>query len=291
MEIILTEWQKELAQITPSNAQNYADKAVTRLKEIADFLNTVAYAVNSFTPVDFNYETTVTGYKTSIDAARTAVDTARSALITAKDSFSARGGESQGDARIDQINASIEVLETSISKSKIIAPFSGVVTKQDAKVGEAVISGESLVSIITEGDIYIEANISEINIGKIMTGDPASVTFDAFPNEEFKGEVSYIEPGDVIIDGVVNYKIRVNLPDLDSKVKTGLTANIKIQTDEKRDVLAVPLYTVSKENGRDFVSKVVGNSVEKVPVTLGISGNNGFAEVLSGLGEGDMIEF
>ena len=162
---------------------------------------------------------------------------------------------------------------------------------QEAKVGGAVSAGETLISIISQDNMYVEANISEINIGKIAVGNPAQITFDAFPREEFAGEVAYIEPGDVIIDGIVNYKIRINLKTPDPKIKSGLTANIKVETFKKENVLTVPLYAVIKEEDKDFVSKIFGQKSQKISVTLGVSGNDGLVEVLNGLDEGDLVEF
>ena len=101
----------------------------------------------------------------------------------------------------------------------------------------------------------------------------------------------FIEPGDVIVEGVVNYKIRVEVANPDPRIKKGLTANLKIQTAKKSGVTALPLYAIVKEGEQNFVNKVVGKQTQKVPVTLGLVGNNGFAEILSGLTEGDTVEF
>jgi len=195
------------------------------------------------------------------------------------------------EAVVSQAEAAVSSLEASLAKSSIRTPFDGIVTLQDAKIGGTVSAGVTLVSVISQNEMYIEANISEIHIGKVNAGNPVSVTFDAFSGEEFSGEVSYVEPGDVVIDGVVNYKIRVNLANSDPRIKSGLTANLKIQTAKKENVLAMPLYAVSKEGDRNFVNKITGKNVQKIPVTLGITGNDGFVEILGGLAEGDSVEF
>jgi HlyD family secretion protein len=196
------------------------------------------------------------------------------------------------ESKVAQAQSSVAAFEASFNKTIIRAPFSGVVTLQDAKVGNAVSPGNTLISIISQNQMYVEANISEIQIGKIKMGDKVSITFDAFPNEKFSGAVAYIEPGDVIIDGVVNYKIRVSLDSYEERIKSGLTANLKIETARKSGVLAVPLYAVLKEDGKAFANKKIGEKeYQKVPIELGLSGNNGLVEVLSGLSEGDTLEF
>ena len=300
VEIILTDWQKRISNINSTNLVSEADKAISNLNIISDFLDKMASVVNTFTSSDYAYDTTISGYKTTISGARSTVSGAISTIVVAKDKFNAAPtlGESgqfesilTQESVVSQAQASVSSLEASLSKSAIIAPFDGTVTLQDAKVGGTVSAGTTLVSVVSQSQIYIEANISEIHIGKVSVGNPVSITFDAFQGEEFPGEVSYIEPGDVVIDGVVNYKIRVNLEKFDTRIKTGLTTNLKIQTATKENVLAIPLYAVTKENDQNFVNKVVGNKVQKTSVTLGISGNTGLAEVLRGLSLGDIVEF
>jgi len=300
VEDILINWQKKISNLDSFSLVSEADLAINDLNVISIFLDKIAGAVNTFSPVEYAYETTVASYKTTISSARGEVSGAISAIVTAKDKLNTAptvrvDGQFESvlaqEAKVKQAEAVVSSYQASLSKSIIRAPFDGVVTLQDAKVGGAISAGTTLVSIVSQDKIYIEANISEIHIGKIMVGNKTSTTFDAFPSEVFSGEVSYIEPGDVIIDGVVNYKIRVNLTNPETRIKNGLTSNLKIQTARKENVLAIPLYAVSKEDGQTFVNKMVGQKTQKTAVILGLSGNDGMAEVLSGLEEGDMVEF
>ena len=91
--------------------------------------------------------------------------------------------------------------------------------------------------------------------------DPVSITFDAFLNEIFLGEVSFIEPGDVVIDGIVNYKVRVSLKNFDPRIKSGLTANLKIETSKKENVVSIPMYVVIKEGDKNFVNNRYEESI------------------------------
>ena len=108
------------------------------------------------------------GYKTAVNSARAEVSTARESVIGAS-SYPA------GNAKINQIQYSINSLLASLSKSRIVAPFPGTITRQDAKVGETVQIGEALVSLMSLGNMYIEANVSEINIGKVAEGNKVKI--------------------------------------------------------------------------------------------------------------------
>lgn len=281
IEGILKSWQSEITKINSSNAGDFSNSAISKMNTVSNFLNKVAYAINSFAPADFNYESTVTGYKTS-------VDTARSTVATAKEKISSISGQ---EARVSQIKSSIQSLEAGLSKSKIFAPFSGTVTEQNAKLGQVAKAGEALISIISQGDMYIEANVSEINIAKVALQNKAKVEFDALPGEVFLGRVVFIDPAETIVDGVSNYKVRIDLENVDARVKSGLTANIKIETGLKTGVLTIPAYAIIKENEKSFVNKLVNGAVTKVEVQTGLAGSDGSVEILNGISEGEVVEF
>lgn len=300
VEEVLKIWKSRLVKLKTEDLEIEADRNITDLKIILSFLDRVAGAVNTFTSADYDYDATVSGYKTVISSARSEVVGAISDLVTAKDKFNSApilgvGGQFESvlaqEAKVVGAEAAVSALESSLSKSFIKAPFDGVVTIQDAKIGSAVSPGETLISIISRGDMYVEANVSEIHIGKVNVGNPVMIEFDAFPNEVFTGSVAFVEPGEVLIDGIVNYKIRVNLDNFEEKIKSGLTANLKIQTAKRVDVITLPLYVIIKENNQNFVNKVIDGKVQKTPVVLGLSSNDGYVEILQGIAVGETIQF
>ncbi len=300
VEKVLNDWNLRMTDLDSSNVSSNALMALNDLNQISSFLDKVASAINTFTPAEFQYETTVNNYKTTISLARTEVSGSKTKIVNAKDKLNLAptlGADGQyknvlsQEARVAQARASLESLQANLSKTSVISPFDGIITKQDAKVGTIVSPGNSIISITSQNDVYIEANISEINIGKVSEGDRVLVDFDAYPNEVFEGFVFLIEPGDFIIDGVVNFKIRVLLGEPNPKIKNGMTANLKIETSKKENVLRVPTYAISREGGDTYVNKKVGKNSEKTLIKIGISGNDSFAEVLEGLNEGDILEY
>ncbi|MEK7185017.1 MAG: HlyD family efflux transporter periplasmic adaptor subunit, partial [Patescibacteria group bacterium] len=190
--------------------------------------------------------------------------------------------------------------EADLSKEIIRAPFSGIVGTIDAEVGEVVGAGDTIIRLISEEDNFsIEANISEVNIAKINVGNKVRAVFDALPDQSFYGSVSHIDSTETIIDDVVNYKVTIlvdssAINDKTDKIKSGMTANLFVETAERQNVLIVPLFalTRSTEGGETkFVAqKLVGGSrSEETSVVLGVVGSDGRAEVLSGLSEGDVL--
>jgi HlyD family secretion protein len=238
-----------------------------------------------------------------MSAARTTMTTALSDLSSAREKLNAArasetavtldGANSAQGARVMQLQAQIQNIQSNIAKTFMRSPFNGVVTKQEVEAGEIAAAGEVIVSVISDDKLEIESNISEVNIGKIAVSNPVEITLDAYPGETFQGSVSYIDPGETIIDAVVNYKVRIALTGTaDTRIKSGLTANLTIETARRAGVLAIPSYAVKARDGKSYVMVTQGQGgvAQERAVELGIVGQDGTAEVLSGLSEDEVIE-
>jgi RND family efflux transporter MFP subunit len=182
-------------------------------------------------------------------------------------------------------------LEVQISKTVLRSPISGVVTKQDAKVGEIAPAGVILVSVISNARYEIEANIPEADIAKIKIGDRAEVTLDAYGSDViFPATVSKIDPAETIIDGVATYKTTLQFDTNDDRVKPGMTANTDISGQKRIGVLFIPGRAISTKDGVKTVNLVEEAVTREVIVTTGLRGSNGDVEILSGLKEGDRVK-
>lgn len=289
VESIITSWDKT--------------KIDSYLPEISALVDNVALVVNSQTSSSGLSQTTIDAYKASMSSARSSyvsaketLNTAQSTLALAEQNLSLKKSGSAPEviraqeARVLQNEASVASAEVQLGKMTLRSPQNGIVTKQDAKVGEIVTPGKVVVSVISDSDLEIESNVSEVSIGKVSVGNPVVITFDAFPGEVFGGSVSYIEPGETLVDGVVNYKITVAFSEKYPQIKSGLTSKLEIITGEKKDVLTVPEYAVIKEDTATFVMKQSGKEFVKVPVEIGLRGQDGFVEIISGLVDGDIVE-
>jgi len=178
----------------------------------------------------------------------------------------------------------------------------------EAKVGEIVYPSTSasdsikqLISIMSEGNFEIKADIPEVDIAKVRIGNEARVTLDAYGSDiEFNAKVLAVDPAETVIEGIPTYKVTLQFNEQDERVKSGMTANVDIMTDKRENVITIPQRAVIGKNGDKVVRllKTVPNPensdktiemVEEIPVEVGIRGSDGQIEVLSGLNEGDKI--
>jgi len=295
----LANWQKSLVTIdSASDLTPYTKEAETVLNDVKQFVDNVAQAVNSLQTPETQYASIVSGYKSTVSEARTIVGSALSSLLIAESTYNSApkqvvGGFDAilaGQAKVATFEAQVQSAEAALSQTVMKSPIAGVITQYDTKVGQTVTSGAPLVSVISDNNLEINANVSEINIGKLAVGNSVTITFDAFPGQTFDGLVSYIDPGETIVGGVVNYKVTVDFSASTTPIKSGLTANLKLKTATKTGVLKVPQYAVTTKASKSYVQKVNGKEISETEVTVGFIGNDGSVEITSGLSEGDTVQ-
>jgi hypothetical protein len=180
-------------------------------------------------------------------------------------------------------------------KTVILAPFDGTVVSVGVKKNDVLsaidYASKTAVQLVDTSQIKFQGQVDEIDIMKIKTGQKATISVDAVPNKTFTGTVSFISPfGTPDTSNVVKFPITIMLDPTDVALKGGLTATADIAISSAANTLLVPLSAVTTTSAGSFVTVVdeTTGKQEKRQVTLG-NQNLQFAEVLSGLKEGDKI--
>ncbi|HNW96566.1 MAG TPA: efflux RND transporter periplasmic adaptor subunit [Candidatus Paceibacterota bacterium] len=193
------------------------------------------------------------------------------------------------EAQVKSSEANVLAYQAQLSKTIIRAPFNGIVTKQDAKVGEIITANVSVISLISDKKFEIEVNIPESDVAKIKVNNSARVTLDAYGDDvEFQAQVVSIEPAETIFEGIATYKTKLNFLTDDERIRSGMTANIDILTNEKKDVIVVPQRAVIQKDENRIVRVVdVNGKIIERKVEIGLKGSDGNVEIISGLNVGD----
>lgn len=306
----LVSWQLTLARLSPASSAADLDAAIgselSILGQISAFISDVSSALNASTNLP---ATTLAADKAAATVATAEVNAAVKSLNAVSQAIASQklvvaglraqlalkkaGATAEDVAAQAAVVAQAEAAAASVSarlrNSAIVAPISGMVTQFDAKVGESASATVPLVSIISASRFQIEADVPEIDIGKVSVGDAVSLTLDAFPGEKFSGTVFYIDPAETVRDGVVGYKVKVSFDEPDPRLKSGLTANLKIATERKDAVLILPQYAIVQNDLGAFVRVLMGGTATDTPVSLGLQDDKGNVEVTSGVTEGEQV--
>jgi RND family efflux transporter MFP subunit len=288
----LEDW-KNLSSKVSENTYTSESLSLTRsyLSTVANYLNDVSRAVNMFEPNDSLSQQLIDKYKNDVLIARDSINRATQALIGDEDRLTRLLSDVPVQvARVEAAKASLINMRSKVEKTTLISPITGIVSQQEAKIGQIVSPGIPVVTVIST-DYIAEAYIPEMSLSGLELGNTALVTLDAYgANQTFEALVEHIDPAETLRDGVSTYKIRLAFTDTDSRIRSGMTANIEIETFRKNDTLLVPERTVLKENGLTYVYLLKGEKTkEKTEVVLGARDTRGNVEVLSGISVSDKI--
>lgn len=181
-------------------------------------------------------------------------------------------------------------LQNEWDKRRITAPLDGVVTLVAVEPGENVSTAQTVVMMNAKGNLEVIANISEIDIAKIAIGDPVNIEVDAFTSgERWTGAVVAIQPAETVVDNVIFYETTIRFDAEDERLRSGMTADLDIETERKESVLRVPIRAVKPRNGDMYVEILNDRGViEERDVEIGLETDD-YAEVLSGLQGGEEV--
>ena len=105
-------------------------------------------------------------------------------------------------------------------------------------------------------NLMVDIYVSEVDINKVAVGQPAILTFDALPNQEYAGVVESISSAGTDESGVVEFRVSVVMEEADESVKPGFTAVVSIITSEVEDALLVPTQAIQTQDGVPVVMRV-----------------------------------
>nr|WP_246504865.1 efflux RND transporter periplasmic adaptor subunit [Microvirga antarctica] len=156
----------------------------------------------------------------------------------------AEAGLKSAEAAIMQREAKLRDIEIDLSRTDIRSPVDGVVVKRDIDLGQTVAASLSAPTLFTiaqdlrEIDIY--ANVDEADVGRLKPDQAVSFTVNAYPNRNFTGRVRLVRLGAQTVQNVVTYTAVIGVKNSDLALLPGMTANLQIVTDERRNALRIP---------------------------------------------------
>lgn len=302
MEAVLTAWSSSLASLTAENAAQYAKAAQGNLAQVSKLLADANAALNRALADQTTTTATLSSYATSLATARTNVNTSGTTLaanLTALDSAQKSLALKQAGSTTDDIaaqqaavvaaQADVRNAQAAFGKTRVVAPFDGIVTRMDAKVGAIVSPSTSEISMQTDGLFQVETYVPEVAIADVAVGNPATTTLDAYgTSAPFPAKVVAVDPAETVKDGVPTYKVTLAFLAPDPRIRSGMTADVHIITGTVPDAVVIPAGAVGKSAAGSYVSvvadkKVTNRIVETKALALGK------VQITSGLDAGETI--
>ncbi len=218
--------------------------------------------------------------KSELETSETTYETSKAQMGVAK-------------AQLAQAEAALRQAEINFRNTKILSPVDGIVVSRNIDTGQTVAASFQTPTLFTIAQdltkMQINTNVSEADIGKIKDGQSVEFTVDAYPETTFKGSVWQIRNAPIIVQNVVTYDVVIKVDNRELKLKPGMTANVSIITEIKKDILRIPnaalRFKPSEKNKSPDkgpgVWIIEGGKPKRIGVSAGIS-NEINTELVSG---------
>jgi len=198
-------------------------------------------------------------------------------------------------AQVARAQAQVDNAKIMLDYTTVRAPRDGVILQKIVEQGTIVTSGRSVVGqgtdIVELGDLtkmFVEVQLDEVDVGKVQAGQPVSISIDAFPDEQFQGVVTRIDPQAVSQQNITTVLTTVQVNNPDERLKPEMTASCEFLVDKVENALYLPNRAVQKMNSEYTVTVATGEGLATVPVEVGVVGDEN-TEIVAGLKEGDEV--
>jgi HlyD family secretion protein len=213
---------------------------------------------------------------------------------------------SLAEAGVKQAQAGLEEARINLAYTDITSPVDGVVVLRAVEIGQTVAASFQTPVLFEIAEdltqMQVNANVSESDIGGVKNGQAAHFSVDAYPGRSFEGTVVQVRNAPITVLNVVTYDVVIEVANQDLALKPGMTATVTITTDQRADVVRVPLRALRfrpEDDGKAAQSPTVaagksgaaaepavfvldGNDeLRRVPIRTGLR-NDRYAELLEG---------
>ncbi|MCP5152909.1 MAG: efflux RND transporter periplasmic adaptor subunit [Ectothiorhodospiraceae bacterium] len=182
--------------------------------------------------------------------------------------------------------AELNLARVRLAKTRIEAPFEGILGLRRVSVGAYVNPGDDLVTLDDIDPIKVDFRVPERALSQVRTGQRIEVRIDALPDRTFTGEVYAIAPRVDVAGRALS--LRARLPNPDGQLRPGLFARVDLVVDRREAALVVPEQAIVPVAEGQAVYVVIDERARLTPVTLGQRAA-ARVEITDGLAAGDVV--
>jgi multidrug efflux pump subunit AcrA (membrane-fusion protein) len=191
----------------------------------------------------------------------------------------------------EKVNKGDELLTFTDGSDPITAPAGGKITSISVSAGDSVTSGQVVAHVTDYSGLQTAVQIDELDISKIQKGQTVNLKVSSFPDEKYTGKVTDISKEGTSSNGISTFTVTITIDKIDN-LKVGMSVEASILTENKQNIIYVPLDTVHSSNGKKYVNVVSSDNpsnITKKTVSTGIA-NEDYVEITNGLAEGETVQ-
>ncbi|HEM48683.1 MAG TPA: efflux RND transporter periplasmic adaptor subunit [Caldithrix sp.] len=182
----------------------------------------------------------------------------------------------------------MELALEKLNARTIQAPFSGKIIKIYVEEGDNIEKTDDIIYLIDETAYEIEVSISEVDCMEVEVGQQAEVELDILDGKIFTGKVAEVANYAIAESNVVTVPVTIRMDEVSKFFKPGFSASAEITVGSAKNVVLIPVTSLSIAGGNSMVLKIESGKAVPTPVKTGIS-DSYYLEVTEGLKEGDKI--
>ena len=268
-----------------------SDEAVTISSEIAGRLKEIHFEEGQ--PVEkgallFSLDNSV--YRAQLDDAsaklKLAAQTNKRTSTLFSNKYATAQSADEAASNLAVNTAAVELARVQLDKTRITAPFAGIVGLRHVSAGEYITAGQALVNLEAIDPVKADFRVPEKFLPAIRVGQTIKIKVDAFPEDSFEGRVYAIDPRlDVAGRSLL---VRAMVPNRDQRLRPGLFARVTVLLQLKEDALSVPEQAIVPQGESQFVFKIVDGKAKLTKVKIGTR-REGRVEIVEGLAAGDQV--
>ncbi len=189
-------------------------------------------------------------------------------------------------AQLVQMQSSVDELKITLANTTVTSPVDGFVSKRVLDQGAFAGANTVILSVVDIGIVRMVANLVEKDMKRVQPGVQAVVEVDAFPGEQFTGQVSRVAP--VFDPATRTAPMEIEVPNPGFRLKPGLYARVKLTVDRRPNALTVPRGAIADIEGKRGVFMLENQVARFHEVKTGLQDNER-VEILEGLNEGQRV--
>jgi membrane fusion protein (multidrug efflux system) len=208
----------------------------------------------------------------------------RNQELVAKNFLSQQALEtSSANLRVQE--AAAQLSEAKVSKTRIKAPFAGMVGLRNVSVGDYVKEGQELINIEDVSTLRVDFKLPEAYLGRLIKGQSVELSSDALPGQAFHAVLDAVDP--LVDQNGRSISARARLDNAAGKLRPGMFVRVRVLFGERKAVVMVPEQAIVP-GGQPAVFKVDAGKAKLVKVALGVR-RAAQVEIVDGVAPGDVV--
>lgn len=208
----------------------------------------------------------------------------------AAEKFVSQSAVDQAAANVAVADAQVRLVEAQLARMRIVAPFDAMAGIRLVNVGDFVKDGADLINLEDTSRMWLDYRLPERVLGRLRRGAGIEAEMDAFPGQQFKGQVEAIDAQVDANGRALLVRARVDNPG--DRLKSGMFARVRTVMGVRENALLVPEEALVPLGNKQYVFKVVagekGQVAQREEVTVGLR-LPGLAEVSGAVKAGDLL--